>query len=192
MTEDKQNLLDLWDLATKSERAAGLAWYRVAHDQAAAIAVDTGLSMPVVSAVIAALSPRCKWERNIVDAENMCRAYVNGFDPRTVSVGTFNRNKDRAAGILEQNDPDLLSGPKVNAFAHCIADPGCREVVVDSHAFNAFVGERAISGMTGPRIHNARYIRTSDAYVEVAQELGILPMQAQAVIWLTWKRVHNL
>jgi hypothetical protein len=187
------NLLSVFESATPQEVIAGMAWYEEAHKLACRLASCYGLSLEVVAGVLAALSPRVRWERNTVDAEELIAAYVAGREPMTVPVATFNRNKQRALEILAAGTRHgVLSGPKVCAFADSIENPECDTVTIDSHSYNAWLGHRAIRSGRGPRITAKRYRDCATDYRKVTELYRIRPSQAQAIIWLAWKRMHKL
>ena len=187
------NLLSIFEQATPQEVIEGMAWYDEAHKLACRLARECGVSLDVAAGVLAALSPRSRWERNATDAESVIAAYVSGKDPMTVPVSTFHRNKERAIEILQAGTRHgILSGPKVCAFAGNIEDPEGEEVTVDSHAYNAWVGERAISNGEGPRVTPKRFRDCAADYQKLAALYHIKPSQAQAIIWLAWKRVHGI
>jgi hypothetical protein len=187
------NLLAVFEEATPQEVIAGMAWYDEAHKLARDVAERYGVSLDVTAGVLAALSPRCRWERNAVDARNVVEAYVRGSDPMAVSCGTFTRNKERAIEILVAGTRHgILSGEKVNAFADNIEDPDGDAVTVDSHAYNAWVGERVVTNDSGTKVTPRRFRECAADYRKVAKLYHIKPHQAQAIIWLTWKRLYNL
>ena len=187
------NLLNVLEQATPQEVIEGMVWYEQAHELACTLADQYGLSLDVVAGVIAAISPRSRWKRNVVDAERLIAAYVVGEDPMAVSVTTFNRNKECAIRILEAGTRHgVLSGPKVCAFADNIEDPSGNPITVDSHSYNAWIGHQAISSGNGPRVTPKRYRECAEGYRKVADLYGIRPSQAQAIIWLAWKRIHQL
>ncbi len=73
--------------------------------------------------MIAVLRPNNKWGRNSNDAVAMSKAWHNGCDPTSVKVCTFNKNKEKAAAILDlpedfttEDIETILSGRKVVAF----------------------------------------------------------------------------
>ena len=187
------NLLCVFEQATPQEVIEGMAWYDAAHELARRLCERYGVSLDVASGVIAALSPRSRWERNITDAERLIAAYVVDEDPMTVPVTTFHRNKECAIRILEAGTRHgVLSGPKVCAFADNVENPTCDTVTVDSHVWNAWVGHREIRGGSGPKITPKRYRECAAGYQKVAALYGIRPSQAQSIIWLAWKRIHNI
>jgi hypothetical protein len=187
------NLLAVFEEATPQEVIEGMAWYDEAHQLACDLARRYGVSLDVAAGVLGALSPRCRWERNAVDAAHVVEAYVRGGDPMQVSCSTFTRNKEKAVQILVAGTRHgILSGEKVNAFADTIEDPDTDAVTVDSHAYNAWVGERVVTNDSGLRVTPKRFRECAADYRKVAELYHIQPHQAQAIIWLTWKRMHNL
>jgi hypothetical protein len=187
------NLIELFERATPQQVIEGLAWYDQAHLMACDLRDRYGVSLDVAAGVVAALSPRNRWERNAADARNLVAAQAAGTNPMAVPAATFNRNKARAVQILRAGTRHgVLSGLKVCAFADCIEDPTCDTVVVDSHAYNAWVGHRVIVNGTGPRITPRRYWECAADYRRVAAMRSIRPPQAQAIIWLAWKRLHSI
>ena len=91
-------ILGTFFLASAQEIQEGANWYRNANCIAEAIAIKTGLSIRKVAGVIAALLPRNRWERNFIDAEQLCLLYsVDGVDAaKQLKVSTFNGNKQKA------------------------------------------------------------------------------------------------
>ena len=89
------NLLTIFEEATPQEVITGMDWYHEAHELACSLRDEFGVSLDVAAGVIAALSPRSKWERNMADAGKVIAAFCQGRDPMDVPVGTFNRNKEK-------------------------------------------------------------------------------------------------
>lgn len=185
------NIKALFERATEPERKAGLVWYRRAHEFTAGLSEDTGVPLPVIAHVIAALSPNVYWDRNKTDAEAVILEFVK-HGRVTVRVSTYGRNRTKAIKILETwkaGGPwfELLSGPKVTAFAANIIDPAdpCN-VTLDSHAINIAMGQLATQAAhVDPReTVKERYRR---AYRMVAREAGLVPCQLQAIVWTVWR-----
>ena len=98
MTAD--NIAAVFTLATASERAIHATWYDDALVAAVAIAESTALPISTVVGVIAALSPNNRWERNLVDAENVCRTFV--ADPESaasVKVCTYGKMLEKKRDV---------------------------------------------------------------------------------------------
>jgi len=147
------NVLAWYERATPEQRAAGLRWYDDARALCAEMGALYGVELPVVAAVVAALSPRCRWERNILDANNLIEAFTAGRDMESVSVQTFGANKRKAWAFLERRD--WHNGPKTTAFVDNIANPASERVTVDMWAVRAFLNDRAY------RVGNVGRVRTT-------------------------------
>jgi len=199
MTAD--NIAAVFTLATASERKVHATWYESARIAAIAIADATGLELETVVGVIAALSPTNKWERNLVDAENVCRTFV--VDPEsaaTLKVCTYGNNLKKAIKVLECTEvdeiPGILNGRKVTAFFHCIM--GNQDVVVvDGHAYSIWVGDRLTMKQV-PNIGKKLYKTITDDYIQATHiinaryQLTLKPYQIQSITWNTWKRIHGV
>jgi hypothetical protein len=175
----RANVRVILQAATTEQWEVGMSWYRTAHDYADAIATATGLPLDAIAAAMAALSPRNRWRSNVIGTMSVAR-YVAGLTDNLPYCGTFNSNRDKAVNILRNPSQwaDILRGIKVNSFVRNIAllDYSC--ATIDVWAVRAATnGERdAVKTDTDYRAIEA-------AYIEVANEFGISPAQAQAIAW---------
>jgi hypothetical protein len=183
------NLKVLWNQASTNEVLNGLSWYTVAHNHCESISYYYGLPVHTVTAIVSALSPRNKWNRNLKDCESVI---MYGY---AASVGTFNRNKEKA--ILLANNPrnshqdnlDILTGLKTQAFCDNLAFPYQSNLItVDGHAYNAYKGTVGVI----KAISKQEYLDCTNAYRLLADKLNLRPLQLQAVIWLTYRRVNGI
>ena len=138
----------------------------------------------------AALSPNNRVDQNWLDAQNVCIAATlydaeHAFDQ--IRVSTFYANKVKAFRIA-LGETNVLSGPKVSAFAENLAGD-TRKVTIDRHAFNVACGAEYIVDKRGPKITEKRRRRAASAYRVVAKRAGLEPSELQAITWLVWKRV---
>ena len=188
-------------LATVADIEQGKQWYKRAYNLAITLMHSyKGVTLGQCVGVIAALSPNNKWERNCNDAEAMIKAWANGCDPTSVKVCTFNKNKEKAAAILNLDDDfttedieRILNGRKVVAFYRCIM--GFDDAVcVDGHAYAIWLGERVPTTKT-PSIGIKLYETISRAYINTAAVSfdlvgeSLTPAQVQAVTWVTYRRL---
>lgn len=174
-------------LSTNLEKLNGEAWYANAYDECSRLADAYYMSVRTVVGIVAALSPRNKWERNISDAE---RIILCGSD---ATVSTFKANKEKALRISDGHEPlDVLVGNKVRAFFECIisAYGHTSTVCVDSHSYAVACGygER----VQKRNISDFDYKTISAAYRLAADELGLKSYELQAITWLTYRRIHNV
>jgi len=183
-----ENLVGVYAEATPQEMQEGMAWYDQAHEIVRDLATKHDMPIEVVAGAMAALSPRVRWSSNIKDTKALLDAWAKG--ETDVPLTAFRRNQEKAVAIIEGQSTEPLSGDKVCSFAKCIADPGHPdEVVIDTHAYNAWAGDRVICGGKGPRVAGKRYKAVAEDYRLLAKIMGTSPSQAQAVVWLTWKRM---
>lgn len=179
----KRRIHRVWAMATDDQIERGLQWYGEAHGIAEEIGDDLGLDARHGAGMLAALSPMVYWEQNVKDAR------VLALDS-DATVSTFNDQKRKALKIKRGDDPEsVLKGPKVRAFWKCILEPKHPEaVVVDRHAGRVAVG-------WGMSIEEINYWipkagmreKITTAYQQVADELGLLPLEVQAVTWLVYR-----
>lgn len=166
----RRNLRHVLGTARLTDWTDGAIWYR---DALAAI-VDTatlyGLSGDAVAGIVAALSPRQRWESNIADAVRVISGRGN--------VRALGANAAKARRILAGEDwRHVLSGPKVRAFAANLSG-NWQEVTVDVWMSRALTqGERDEPRSDGDYREMARAVRA------VAGEYELPPAIIQAVAW---------
>lgn len=173
-----QNIIDVFQSATREEAAEGRLWYRVAH-RTADMMCDGDVRMG--AGLLAALSPQTEWFLNVRLA---CDAYDSG-DPS----GHVGDALSKAARILAGIDPAevLPMQRKTGHFYRLIVNPDDTEAVcVDRHAHDVAVGERYGVKARGLDAHS-RYALIAHCYREAAQRLGELPSTVQAVTWVAWR-----
>lgn len=212
------NVLRIFREAFDTERADGREWYRRAHTLAEELArvewqrggvqTDERGDVERAAAVIAVLSPRQSWDRNVALARQAYRLatlaqhkgpYTAGLAIRE-TLPTLTRQREQVARLLvDREDPDdVVSGPKVRAFWRTIADPtDPRAVVVDRHAIDVACGA-VLDDATRGRILGRKggYDTVSRCYARAAKiitaETGEAwsPAEVQAVTWTVWRRAH--
>lgn len=196
------NIVGTYLLSNSVEKSEGESWYARAYYAAESIANSTGVDVCKVAGVIAALSPNNRWERNLIDAENVCKVYIKGDldDVRQVKVCTYGKMLEKAIAVLECESEieiaTILNGRKISAFYECIM--GYKEaVVVDGHAYSIWIGERLTMKQV-PNIGKKLYANIVADYIAATAEINekfntnLMPFQVQAITWVTWKRLHNV
>ncbi|AET72529.1 hypothetical protein SXGG_00032 [Synechococcus phage S-CBP42] len=190
-------ILATYKLATIAEVIDGKAWYPRALQIAQQLAATYRVSLFTAAGVIAALSPRNKWDRNVLDAENLIAAFkADPASAATVKVCTFTSNKRKALTILEANPIkadevcQILSGPKLQEFFSCIIGAD-NEVCIDGHAFCIWNAHRTgLADVPAIGVKLRRQIKAD--YIEAANEEGIAPAAMQAITWVVWRRLHGV
>jgi hypothetical protein len=189
------NILSVFKRANAQEITDGQLWYMDARQEAQEIADSHNLALSTVVGVIAALSPTNKWERNVIDANNICAAFVAGEYQESVKVCTYNTMRNKAWGILEQAVTDvdaiatMLKGPKITDFFLCIM--GQDTCVIDGHAWGIANAERR-NMQDVPNIGKRLRIALQEAYVKAGAQEGLTAYEMQAVTWVAWRRIHKI
>ena len=189
------NITSVYNDADELQHAEGLLWYDQAKQAAYRMAVKHDVPVYIAVAVIAALSPNNKWSRNLVNADALIGAFVNGDGIDSVKVSTYHKMKQKAWDILAAR-PDydgakrMLKGQKITSFFCDIM--GEFNVTIDGHARNIAYGERV--GLTDDRsnIGVREYRGLQAAYEETAQRVGLMPYQLQAITWRVWRDRHGI
>ena len=193
-----ENIKAIYQLATLTEKQDGVTWYPNANQIAVSLADRHEISEAQAIGVIAALSPRNRWERNVEDADRLIAAYIAGGPEQAMltKVCTFTSNKAKAVRILGLSRAadlrsvlDILSGPKLREFASCIA--GHDDVCIDGHAFCIWAANRTgLKDVPAIGVKLRREIKAD--YQAAAKLLGITPSACQAITWVTWRRIHGV
>lgn len=194
-----QSILAVYKLASVADKQQGQSWYARALTFAVRLSDLYEIETATIVGVIASLSPRNKWERNMQDAETMVKVSAAGGsfqDLMNLKVCTFTTGKAKAAKILSENITDrdallaTLKGPKLCEFFNCIlGDSG--DVTIDGHAYSVWVGDR-ITLANVPSIGKKLRQTIKADYQAAAQSLGVEPHVVQAITWVAWKRLHGV
>lgn len=185
----KSRFLDMYRAAGSPESDN---WYVDANTRVQTLAVAHGIDFNVCAAVVAALSPRVRWltnhgiYQNIVAADTLIKGFRHHVRKSTVfgMVPGFHANKRKAWKILRQNDPSVLSGPKVTAFYHNIIDPyGTDHVTVDSWMVAVAEDLPLDADKTNYSPGIVGYNRIKKAIMNAALEVAIHPVDFQSIVW---------
>jgi len=196
-TKNVNNIKAVYLLATAQEKIDGANWYKSAHKIALNLADDYGLTLQTVAGVMASLSPRNKWSRNVIDAENLIETFVR--DPKSavnIKVCTFNKNKEKALNILKTDQDfytdsvrDILKGKKMIEFFNCIL--GVEDVCIDGHAYCIFNGSRtSLKDVPSIGVKMRKEIKSD--FKKAAAKFKISPAEMQAITWVAWRRIHGV
>jgi len=195
-----QNIIATYQMATTEEIKDGVTWYRKAYLDCRKIAIKHTVSTHIVVGVVSALSPNNKWERNLVNADELIGAYINGDGIDSIKVSTYHKMKEKAWHILGQMPRKddvtfILNGQKISSFYQNIM--GYDTCTVDGHARNIYYAER--ESLTDPKtnIGKKEYAMIQQAYVEAGSMLkvngqALKAYEVQAITWVTWRRIHGI
>lgn len=183
MRQLRCNLLDVYAQRTRADYEAGIAWYPNAHRIVCEWADAYERPIANVACVVAALSPQCSWERNLVIADDILalrRPSIGGALPANIRKAQRIRD-DRACTIADY----FPFGYKVNTFAANLAG-NWSVATVDTHGLQAALND-VRSTLT---LRRASYDVFSQCYVDAASAVGLEPAHFQAIVWHVWRRLY--
>ena len=157
---------DLISTATLGQVEAASVWYFDAQEVAEDVAEILGVDLERGASIVSAFSPRERWASNVAKAY----AFANGKP-----VTGLTNNLKMAQDALDLGF-DALKGLKTNAFARAISGD-TNAVVIDVWMMRA-------AKMVTDSPNKGQYRQLSEAVTTVADEFGITPRTAQALIWI--------
>jgi len=174
----KKNLLEMYEKRTDQHTQEGMQWYKTANQ----ICIDMGKQLDydpaVVAQVISALSPRNKWEKNIIDTRTVLEAVNDGKNPEDVKVSTFHSNKNKAFEIARGERGIDQASPKTYSFVKNIAELDASKVTIDVWHLRACFGKTIESGLTP-----LRYKQLEQLTLKCAEMVGVRGYEFQAIVW---------
>lgn len=167
-------IMSYWNRADERTCAAGRSWYAVASAHVDTMSESSGVTREHAAAVIAHLSPRTTWARNIAGAYAL-------VETRT-APGCMSANVQRAICALDSDAPlATIHGPKTRSFAKNILGDE-QAVTVDMWATLIALGahddnEKALG-------HAGMYDAIAHCYRLAAKRAGVTPAVMQATTWI--------
>lgn len=188
------NLITVWKLANRWDFQEGHAYYLRQRNEMLRRALDFHMqfSLIQVSAAFAALSPNNAESTNY-RALDICMGIAAGQLDEFTKVPAYGGNRKKALAILRGEPIDKhLRGQKVRSFHANTLDPqSSREVTVDGHMLGAWVGHRLLLRREA-EIKHWEYPVIRQHFIEAAESVNTHVTSFQAVLWLTWKRIHGI
>ena len=188
-----ENLKRTFDQATPFDVTAGRAAYRkynrIMHKLAEKCQATPRTA---AAAVFAALSPNNDYHGNLRDAHNLLLACHRRLRLDEFKVSTYGHNKLKAWCIANGADPlELIRAKKTRNFFKNVSDPADKDpVTVDGHMINVWRGRR--ESLVGLKSTGALYDQVADGIRGLADSVNFIPCELQAVLWLTWRRLHGI
>lgn len=195
MTNYVRNINKVFAQVHEYELHHGLTWYETAKAECQTMADRYELPLHIVVGVCAALSPTNRWERNLIDTDNMLQCYVEGGYVEDTAPCTYKKMRDKAWHILQDNPHTIedtafiLKGPKITDFFLCIM--GQDVCVIDGHAWCIANADRRTMQEV-PSIGKKLRQELQGAYSRAGKKHGMTAYQMQAATWVAWKRIHNV
>ncbi|WP_433685776.1 DUF7178 family protein [Nocardia sp. CA-119907] len=166
------SILKVWGHATGEQISAGHTWYRDAFVLATKVSEIADISLERAACVIAALSPRTTWERNVVAA----LAIANG-EP---VPATLPANVARANLAMTAADPWSIFTPHSRKILNFT-----KNILGDESAVTVDMWASRIAGITEIELARAGvYEAVAHAYTRAAAHRGVSPAVMQATTWI--------
>ena len=147
MTQHIDSIIAMYFSSSKVDRVKGKSWYSNAYSIACTLGKKYNCTSNTASAIISALSPSNKWNRNVEDAEMMLRANAYDLDLNECKPSTYGNQKLKAIAIIEGNVSDdetlkgILNGQKTKSFYANISTNGkTDDCTIDGHSYNVWNG----------------------------------------------------
>lgn len=190
----KRNIVKLIDQIEDVDMVNGLDWYKNARVYCYKLSLKYDVPYIKVCGVMAALSPRNKWERNKIDTENLIRFYL-GLTKKRPLFGTYSKMVEKAIDIMDigyniNYIRRTLNGPKITAFFNNIYDTDNSDVTVDTWMHLAALG-KYMSIDERPSLKKKDYQEIETVIKELAIDVQLRPYELQAVLWCTIKRLNG-
>jgi len=190
----RHNLTKLLNQVTDTDMVNGMDWYKKARVFCYQLSLRENISYVKVCGILAALSPRNRWERNKIDAENLIKHLRGTLETRPL-FGTYNAMVRKAIEIYEYGYDTgtithILNGPKITCFFENIYDANNMSVTVDTWMVLAAAG-KYLSIDERPSVNKALVTKISDTIQELAERHQMRPYELQAILWCAIKRLNG-
>jgi hypothetical protein len=175
-----RRILATFDRATSADVEAGATWYTEAQTLATSLTATRlgtndllkDLSLEQAASVIAALSPRTSWSRNVAGAT----ALVTHGPAAARRLGCLGRNVE-TANRAKVEGLAAINGPKTNAFA--------RNIMGDTEAVTVDVWACRVADLDEDKLGlKGAYDAVAHAYRLAARRRGVAPTTMQATTWI--------
>ena len=207
MTQHIDSIIAMYFRSSKVDRVKGKGWYSNAYSIACTLGKKYNCTSNTASAIISALSPSNKWNRNVEDAEMMLRANAYDLDLTECKPSTYGKQKEKAIAIITQNLKDddslkaILSGQKTKSFYANISTNGkTTDCTIDGHAYNIWNG--TVTNLNDvPNMTPKTYKMIQEDYRKAAVEISsitesetgeiLTASEIQAITWVAYRRIHK-
>lgn len=182
----KNNIVRMYDISSEEDRHD---WYSFAHGYAKGLSsAHYGITLNQAIGVIAALSPRMRWDKNKEAAFKL----ISSGDCK--AMGVF---KKKGLDILALDEPSdeavlgILNGMKIQNFYLAIKYPeDTSNIVVDRHALSVALGYW-IDEKTHGQLTPIKYQFVAEAYSLAAHQVGISPVLMQSTTWMAFRKIKE-
>jgi hypothetical protein len=183
-----KNIDFYFNLATKKQISDGKQWYIVAHNICKDLAKKYQCDEITAAQVIAALSPRNKWQQNVKDSYKIFEAIKNNIEPEKIKVCTFHTNKFKAYNIAKNKITITDKSLKTYNFCKNIALLDNNSLTIDVWHLRACFNKQI--KINSASIGRTAYEQIKKLTINKANKLGLTGYQLQAVLWITVQKYY--
>jgi hypothetical protein len=174
--------------STEIERAMGLHWYADQHSYLKDMANHFDVPMKLVCGITAVLSPQISYQQNINLAYHVLK--FKGKLPSNLKTPCFSLNLKKAIKIYKSKKVfPSLRGPKVTQFYLNLLNPfDDNSITIDTFMIACYYelsDRNDCSKYTGEK--NIEFLKSE--IKKLAGKYDLLPLQFQAIVWLTYHRI---
>lgn len=181
----RANLRTWYNRASEDEIEQGLVWYEDAMRFSRMLAYEYKKSGGTSAGVISVLSPGNNWERNKYDAIQVFNAVRDGKSMDEIKVCTYSANKAKAFALAKGEIELSESSPKTYAFAKNVGENDHNFVTIDRWHLRACQTTSKKPRSCKESCTPKQYKIIQEETIKVANEVGVLPHQFQAIVWVT-------
>lgn len=188
-----KHLKSMWDQRDETDHNEGLVAYERYNRVMGWFAVHYGYPVGEVTSAFVALSPNSDYHGNLRSLASVLDGYRKGVPLDRITVSTYNACRDRAysymGGVIDFHV--AVKGLKIRSFRdNIVRHDRSPLVTVDGHMILAWHGvEGTMKDAAKLMKRPAEYRRIAADIVDLAVAEDLAPCQAQAILWLTRKRV---
>lgn len=188
-----KNLQAWYEKADADDVSEGMAAYSRYHDVMRMLGDHYGYPIERVVAVFSALSPNSDYVGNLRSTASVLRGINMGARADAIRTSGYNHCRDRAYTYAtgERDFMDHAKGLKTRAFYRNLVDPtDWYPVTIDGHMVHAY--DNSDGTMKDVQLPTRRYHVIADDTRRLADRLGMIPHQLQAIIWFCRKRSKGI
>lgn len=192
-TSNRNHFSSVFVSSTLEEKTRGYNYYHWQYSNLESFSKASGFGIKRVVAAFCALSPN-NAEATNYRALASCLAISLGKIPETAPVIAYGRDKNKALTLLNDplfDVPSVLRGRKTYSFFRNTLDPDDKQyVTIDGHMYN--IWHNRVVSLSSSTLTDDLYETIQSDLTHVADKHQLSPARLQAILWITWKRIHNI
>jgi hypothetical protein len=182
------NICKTYAEATDFDMKSGLDWYVRTREYIRSESAKFGYPLPNAVGCYAVISPSLTKELNDIQFITAMKVHTLGLSLEDAKIGVYGMPNKRKAMRCLDGDLSAVGGDKVTRFYRNLLGVGDMDVTVDRWALRVALDDETIRDTQG--LTTIQYKEVHDAYVSASEDLGLLPLQTQAVTWEVFRNKY--